>query len=318
MALVAAPAVQAADTFVDSAIGSDGNSCTSAGAACATIAAGIAKAGSGDTIGVGPGIYAEQVALGDGKSLRATGTAASTVIDSSASPAIDVTSNAGTIEGFTLRAEGSDLAGVVRLGAAATVRGNVFDQDEDDPPPPPAPQPRPMDLEITDGAGSPSITENTFTDDGDGYQIAIATRSTSSPIVGDNLIKGFFEGVEVTGGTTGVSRNVITATHNSSSLGQGSGIAVFSGPGNVAPTVTANLIQSSSGPGTPNGVGIFDFVSGPGNPTVTATLRRNRIIGGAFGVDAFGTLPTVTLDSDLITGASVLGLRGSEVDAPET
>jgi len=274
--------------------------------------AAIAQSGTGDTIRVAPGIYPEQLTLGGGRSLRATGTAASTVIDSGSSPTIDVPTPAGSVEGFTIRGSGADPTGVLRVQANATVRGNVFDADDDGGPP----TGRPVDIRIT--GDSAVVAENSFVDDGAGNQIAISSGSTGSPVVRDNRISGFFVGIEARGGAPEIRDNVITATHNSPILSSGTSIGVFDDPSvNTSAAITANYLHSpvDNGSGLPDGIELIDPVTGPGSTTVAAALRRNRVVGGAFGINIFGTFPTSSLDSDLVAGTSIFGMRASETAA---
>src|SRR5687768_12248810 len=123
VSLLAARPAFAADTFVDQAAGNNSNDCLSAASACLTIAGptgGVAKAGAGDDVHVAPGTYMESVALDAGKSLRATGAVAATIIASPAiEPAITATGGGGTIEGFTIRAPSATIT-EVRLEATAT------------------------------------------------------------------------------------------------------------------------------------------------------------------------------------------------------
>src|SRR5829696_2811948 len=132
MSLIAARPAMAADTYVDQAAGNNANNCLSPAAACLTIggaAGGIAKAAAGDDVHVAPGTYMEAVTLGAGKSLLATGTAATTIVASTTTdPAIIASGGGGTIAGFTIRAPSSSFA-ELRLEASATVRDNIFDAD---------------------------------------------------------------------------------------------------------------------------------------------------------------------------------------------
>src|SRR5215469_15350060 len=78
MAAAFAPATVATTWYVDGVSGSDGNNCTSADTACATIGHAISLAASGDSIIVAPAIYAEN--LGITKSLTILGSGATTTI----------------------------------------------------------------------------------------------------------------------------------------------------------------------------------------------------------------------------------------------
>ena len=310
--LCAGPAL-AANTFVDGVSGSDGgaNNCQTASNPCSTVQRGINQAGAGETVHVEPALYGEQLILGDGKSLHATGTPASTIIDGTAlggGPAINVTgAGAGTIQGFTIR--GSGLMSL-RLDAAATVRGNIFDEVESEF--------IPAGIWAFNGSGSSTITENTFTDDGDGAPIAIKTQTTGSPTIADNRIINFFKGIEVSPGSPTVRGNLITGTHNSTDFGVGSAIFVSSsGSSNTAPTIVANQVRNpvpSDTSQVPSGIMIWGDGIAAGM-TTGATLRRNRVAGHDPGINALNTDAAVTLDSDLVTGPAVFGI--TSVDTTE-
>ena len=303
--LVIASPVFAADSFVDQATGLDSNSCINPAHACATIAAGIVKAGMNDTIHVGPGIYPEQLSLDSGKSLKATGTPASTVITSAALPTVDVPgpTAAGTIEGFTIRGTtNNDNSGVVRLAAGATVRGNVFDGDGND-----ASLTGLTDVYVASGAGSPTITQNGFFDDGDGAQFGVEQNSASIPVISNNEMSGLAYGVLSLAGTPTISGNVISGIHNGPSNTQTAGISIQDNGNNSAGTVTANFIHDpvTTVHGTPDGISIVDFDNGAAAPNVTATLSRNRVQGGHDALSVTSAIPAVTLNSDLFANASI-------------
>jgi nitrous oxidase accessory protein NosD len=314
--LAAATQASAADTFVDPAIGKDASSCLSAAQPCATIAAAIAKAGSGDTIHVGPGTYEEAVTLDDGKSLKGTKTAASSVIHSATAPTVHVTGPAGTIQGLTIRGEGTDSAGfnpvgVLTLDATATVRGNVFDTDDDT-------SNAPLDVFLGTGAGSAAISQNSFHDDGvDGSKdtTGVMTFSSGSPLIASNELDGMFDGIVAIGGTPVVRDNVITGTHNRSDNAQGFGIEI-TGNGTLGAngTVTGNLVRAPrarAAAGEAGGIGVFQFVTGPSAPAIGANLHRNRVAGGSVGISIFNTAAAVSLDGDAVTDTTSLGLQTS-------
>jgi hypothetical protein len=302
--LAMASPVFAADTFVDQSIGLDSNSCINPAHACLTIGAAILKAGTNDTIHVGPGVYSEQLSLDNGKSLKATGTPASTVITAPTAPTIDVPTAAGTIEGFTIRSGAtSTSAVVVQLDALATVQGNVFDTDGSD-----AVGDFPVDVRVG-GAAASSVVRNSFTDDGAGSQAAIdlrPTAATATPSIADNQINGLAYGVLVDGGAPTISGNVIVGAHNAPSANQGAGVIVSPSTVSATPTLTANFIH---GPvAGASGVNLIDLSNGSGVPNDGATMSRNRILGGQPVVQVSNTVLPVTLDSDLISGGTSNGL----------
>src|SRR5215472_15131593 len=77
--LILAPFAVASTTwYVDGVNGNDGNDCKTRQTACKTIGHAISLASSGDTIGVGPATYTENLNID--RSLRIVGSGASTTI----------------------------------------------------------------------------------------------------------------------------------------------------------------------------------------------------------------------------------------------
>jgi len=103
----AAPRVHAAGNtlYVNGSTGNDGNDCFSAGTACQTIGAAIAKTGSGDTVSVAPGTYNENLTIINNITVVGSGRS-STIIDGGQRGTV-VTVQAFatnvTIQGVTLR-----------------------------------------------------------------------------------------------------------------------------------------------------------------------------------------------------------------------
>jgi hypothetical protein len=302
----------AADSFVDDNRPDDTGDCLTLATACKTIGAGITKAGSNDTVQVAPGTYDEQVTLGNGKSLRGTGPVAQTIVDQTAdlnASTIRVASAAGTIQGLTIRGFGEFFRGALHIEGSVTVTGNVFDGD-------PAVGTQPTDVFIAFGTASPTVMGNTFTDDGDGAQIAIATRSTGSPEISDNDITGFFHGIDAIAGTPTIRNNDVSESHNSESSGAGHALQVASSTSsNVDATLVGNLVHDAAADGSgqrPNGINVQDA-----DPVgvASATLRRNQVSGHSLGVRTINNDGPVTLDGDVVT-ANVFGV--GVVDTTET
>ncbi len=291
--LAAAPAAQAADTFVNGATGNNSSACTSAALPCATVQAAITKAGSNSTITVAPGAYTGLINIGDGNSLRASGSLAATTLE-----VVYVDTAAGTIEGFTFVGNaGIDANYSMRVADSATVAGNVFDVDDSVG----------AALGIEYNSESPTVRDNRFIDDGAGANTAITVNPVGSeaPVVSGNEISGFAAGIRITRGAAVVRGNVISGTHNNA--GQGTAIAVSLGgatPGDddATPTIVGNVLRDPVPFNDINGPYGISVIQGTnGNPTLSATLRRNTVRGFGMGVRAINT-DTFTLDGDLITG----------------
>jgi hypothetical protein len=297
-----APGAMAADTFVNQATGDDvgTNPCTSAAQPCATVQAGIDRASAGATVRVAPGNYGvpgpvNPITLGNGKSLRATGSATATRLSTTYVAA----SGAGTIEGFTFVGDSSvDSTAAFRFMGTGTMQNNIFDADDAVS----------QALRIELGAGNPVVSHNAFTDDGIGQMTAIDV-SNSSPTISDNTISGYFAGIDLRVGSATVSGNTLEALHNFPLGGLGHAISVnSSGAGNTSPTIANNVIRDpvddEDGDLNPFPVGVRIGSDGnPAVPTTGATLRRNNIRGYNPGVFVAASDGPVTLDSDLIVGA---------------
>jgi Right handed beta helix region len=293
--------------FVDGGSGADSNTCLQATAGapplgpCETIgqALALAQANAGaDEVLVADGTYAETLAVDDATDLRALeATDPKPVIDNTptAAPAITVTSAGSAVQGLSVTSGFT----AVSVQAGATVTGNVFSF-------PVLPSgPGNADLNITAGAGSPTISGNTFHDDviPSDEQAAIRSASTGSPTISGNSLDGFFQGIaafSAGGATPVISGNVITGTHNTASLG--TGIRISQG---ASATLTQNDLHDP-GAGTPQAIAIFQ--NSPA-PNAAAALTRNRVIGHQIGLSVIGTLGLVTLDSDLIAGANGAGIQ---------
>jgi hypothetical protein len=294
-ALIWAPSALAADTFVDQTTGNDSHDCLTAQSACLTVNGGIGKAGANNTIHVAPGTYHEFVTITGGQSLRASGPAASTILDTT------YVNSTGTVEGFTFEGDSAtDSTAAVRVMAAGTLRGNVFDANDAD-------TPLGEDLRIEFNSGSPTVTQNTFTDNGAGDSGAVVSNSQSSPEISNNHISGYFHGIQTQRGSATISGNDMSAIYNSMGSGVGAAIGISGNSSDsVAPTIAGNFIHDPTNVGginpVPTGISIFGD-SNPAAPTLGATLRRNRVVGYNPAVFVGGTDAPVTLNSDLLVGA---------------
>ncbi len=285
-----APAAHAADTFVNGATGNNSSACTSPALPCATVQAAITKAGSNSTITVAPGAYTGLINIGDGNSLRASGSAPATSLE-----VLYVDTAAGTIEGFTILGNaGIDANYAMRLAGSVTVSGNVFDVDDAIA----------VALGIEYASGSPTVRDNRFIDDGAGANTAI-TVGGDSPLVAGNEISGFASGIRINRGAAVIRGNLISGTHNN----VGTGIAIagslggaIAGDDDVTPTIVGNVLRDPLPLNDLNGpIGIYFIQGTNGNPTLSATLRRNTVRGFGTGIGNINT-DSFTLDGDLISG----------------
>lgn len=303
--LVAAPAADAADRFVDDG-GGGGAPCTDQGNPCPTIGTAVGASGANDVIHVGGGMYAEAVTLGNGISLirdnfsggGAPDTSGTATIDASTGPSVHVTSAAGTISGFTILGNNATATQApLRLSAPAIVENNLFNDDG-------VADNRPH-VSLGATAADAVIRTNTFADDGTGRQIGIATASTGSPQISSNDLSGFYKGIEVTGGSPTVSGNEIAGTHDDAG---GAAINVFQSPSPGFPismTIVGNSIHSPADPNTidaPVGIALFE-ADATDSDKLSASVRRNNVRGGFFiGIRVGNTSGAVTVESNLVTG----------------
>ena len=104
--VISAPTVSAAPTaiwYVNAATGNNGNTCQSAGDACATIEEAVVKAADGDTIEIAAGTYNEHD-IGIFEELTLTGAGAeSTIVDAGGNGRLFHTGSTVTISGLTMK-----------------------------------------------------------------------------------------------------------------------------------------------------------------------------------------------------------------------
>ena len=296
----------ALDTFVEPDTGNDANNCTQAAVGgagvgpCATIGAAVTKAvPTSGTVRVDRGDnYGSTVVLTAGVSLLGQELNASdtgpAVIDPGAGSAVfvNIGETAGTIRGLTLR---GDSAGIFTQGNISQITQNVFDDTTDA-----------TTGVFLFGTAAALVNANSFSDDGAGTNVGVLVGDSASTIR-DNSFAGFYSAIGFSGsgmpaGTSAplIASNAITGTHESGSSGSG-----ISGGADSNATIVGNSV---SAPGVGSSVGIS--VNGFSQPATTGvTLRRNQVRGAhANGVDIRDTALPSSLDSDLVTGATLSGL----------
>jgi hypothetical protein len=287
--LAALPAVaSAADTFADASAAGNTGSCLTPATACKTIGGldgAVSKAGASGTVHVEPGTYVENVTLAGGVS----------VVAAAGNPTIS------PIAGVALTVTG---------GPAVTIRGLTFSSNVANDP----------ELLLGDGAGSPTVSGNTFIDPiptaGDN-QVGVRTTSQGAPVITDNGFSELMNGVQVfppaagAPGTPLISGNTFRGVHDNGTAILVNSFSSHAVTGPTTATVVGNLIHAP-GAGQSVGVQVLDggsFSADPVAPTAGLTMAGNRIIGGIDGVRDFGARAPVTLFGDVVarTGDPVTG-----------
>ena len=296
------------DTYADTSNGNDDNDCVSAGSACQTIGAALAKMGPNHTTFVAGGTYNESVTLDQGKSLVSPdSTNPKPIIDSGGvgnPAAIRVDGNAGIVSGFRVR---SDKLPMLLQDATVEVKNNVFDEDT-------VPDEN-TDLVISGGTGI-AVHHNVFVDpDASGDQAGINVQENpTDAVISDNTFTDLSIGVVVGENGAQIRGNQFSGARP---LGPGfggmpgAGVVVFAGD----PTIARNTFGApAQGPSAGVYVG---KMPGIGPPPSGATLERNEISDQDVGVQVIDTDQSVTLSNDLIHGNGVgLLSTDSSADSP--
>jgi hypothetical protein len=305
----------ASDTYVNKQTGDDSNTCTGPGTPCATIQAGIDQAGSGDTVHVqapsgGPVTYGggfsitPTASLGDGKSLVAespdpTQTEITSPSSVASIPPISITSNAGTISGFTVQSflssvdtshdvtlehdrftqlglsgtPSNPLPTVYVHSGSTTFRGDTFVDSN------PTDQNKGMTaIKLDDGSGTTRVIDSTFS----GFKNPIQAVPASS----------------TGGGSLNVSGSMLD-------LNDQEGIPVGIDVSDQTANISDSTIHATSHPGGSPALGIR-LQEGPNAAATGATISRSvlsNLFQEAIGVT--DTLGSVDLNDDLITGTSI-------------
>jgi hypothetical protein len=305
MLAFASSASAATNRFVDRDTGVDDGDCSSSAAPCVSIGYALTQAGAGDTIKVddSAAAYLESVALQDGVSVTGAdftgGDEGEAIVDGGGTIALQVGvgDSAGTISGLTLRSTNIAL----RLqGTATAVTGNTFDSGGTNQ----------RDLIIQ--AGSPTVSQNLFTDGSTTlFDTAIVVDASSPTISNNTLVNqnvGIAVGPAVAAPATSIVGNTISGTHASGST-TGVGIEIDRSVGFL---LQGNLIHAADSPSQTTGIraaafGLSDSSSG--------TFRRNQVYGLDTGISISDTSST-TMSGDVIGGSTDVGLFTNDDSNP--
>jgi hypothetical protein len=299
--LVAPSAASATDFYVNGTTGSDvaGNSCQSPtgippNGPCQTIDAAIARAqdSAGNSVLLADGDYVDN----NGITLTSGITLSSSDGDVDPKPrvittTITIDTNNGSIDHLNIFGSTSPN---VQVQGSATISDNAFT----------AVALPPLSFDLRVGGEGPDdtvvIQRNVFDDNGAGLQFAINRELGSGTVsILDNTISDFFTGIRVARGTApAIRRNTITGTHDNGGMASGAAVDFLGGCGAAISDNRINSPEPASS--TLSGIRLSTV-----NEGVCADLARNRVVGPFLvGLDLTDTA-SVTLDSDLITGAAV-------------
>ncbi len=299
LALAAPASASAATRFVDDN-GDDqagANDCTTQATPCKTVAQGIGQAANGETVDVSAGSYAQAVALGGGKSLQhvnfAGGDSGNAVIDGGGSQALTVSSDAGTVQGFTLRS----AAGAVKAQGQVTLKDDTFDS-------PAASAPA---VQLLAGSGGSLVDGSAFRDPSPGdYQLGIQLQNVSSATtVSNNTFADFGTAILVQGSRPTISRNTITGAYSANGI-PGVGIWV------IQDAIPKILLDTISEPGAGTAIGIVVAEDTATVQDTGADIEGTKILDHSPGISVNDTTSTVYLFSDLIARAADAGLVMSD------
>jgi large repetitive protein len=305
MLAFASSANAATNRFVDRDTGVDNGDCSNSATPCVSIAYAVSQAGAGDTVKVDDSAtaYLETVSLQDGVSLTgadfAGGDEGVAILDGGSSIALQVGigASAGTISGLTLRSTNIALR---LLGAATAVTGNTFDSGGADQ----------RDLIIQ--AGSPTVSQNLFTDGSTTlFDTAIIVDASSPTISNNTLINqnvGISLGSVVPAPATSIVGNTISGTHASGTT-TGVGIEINRSVGFL---LQGNLIHAADSPSQTTGIRVAAFGL---SDSSSGTFRRNQVYGLDTGISISDTSST-TMSGDVIGGSTDVGLFTNDDSNP--
>jgi len=283
--------------YVDGVNGNDGNDCKTRQTACKTIGHAISLASAGDTIGVGPATYTENLTIPI--SLRLIGSSApTTIIDGGGLDTVvkivkrsaHVTLSKLTVQGGGFGSSQFATGGGISNSGTVTIDNNVIQENDGG------------GLLNNNGTAMISnslIKANHSGETGGGIwnngEMTISHSSISGNISGNSVTAKYCGdiGAHCMGG--GIY-NEGTLTINDSIL-------------------SANSVGSSKLVG--DGGGIFSADFGATSPTLTinrSTISNNVATGGGGGISA-GYLTTMTINNSTISGNAGGGAAGIQTEA---
>jgi hypothetical protein len=291
-ALGAMPASAAAvDRFVDRDTGNSLTDCSSHTSPCETIFHALDQAQAGDTIRIddSSGAYDGNLVIDDplGVSLVGSefvgGNEGAVTVGGGSIVGIQVntTGTVGTISGLTIR---STSVALRIQGPTTLVTDNVFNDGGADQ----------VDIQVL--SGSPTITDNNFTDANLVVRDRGITVDGASPTISDNGFSNLSTAIEA--GTTAAASNTvidgnfISGTHQSTLQGLGVNVQQSS---NV---VISDNVINSPGDATVTGISVAS-----GGGTGSAQLRRNQVYDHNTGV-FLSDLSTTTMTGDVIADST--------------
>jgi nitrous oxidase accessory protein NosD len=244
----------------------------------ATISAAVAAAGSGDTITVASGTYAEDVHIGKplsliGENRENTIIAANSLANGIYIDGFDAPGLAHVVvTGFTV--EGANFEGIlVQNASAVTVWGNIVREND-------------QSLQPQNSAcpGLPAFETNEGDDCGEGLHLMGVNHST----VADNIVEHNAGGILISDETAVNDDNIITRNmvrDNPFDCGittASHGAYVKTGTAPLAFGIYHNSISENESRNN-GGAGVGLFAPGPGNVAVQNSVVHNRLIDNGLG-----------------------------------
>ena len=310
-ALTATAATNGVTYYVDAALGSDGNTCLSPAAACATIGGAIGKASAGDTIQIAAGIYAENLSVSVSDLTFIGAGADSAIIDGGGAGRVFSNTAAATLANLTIRngfvattdvppwgggiyaTEALTLTNVTVMSNTAGSGGGI------------AMQTAQFLLQNS------RIVSNSATGNGGGVYVV----SNANVVISNTLIAA--NHANLSGGGIYNTQNLLlknaTIRNNIAASQSGGGIRQGS-IGNL--TVIASAIHHNQA-----GSGAAVYLQGGTGVFSNTTISENTAVSSNGGIYAFGGVITITIKSSTIAynhSLSNLGYNGLAYGAGAT